>query len=67
VNSQERRELPRVRGAPTSYAELLEEAQFYILCRLIPMQLLNFQPYLLFNTMGSKAYPSGTNVSEGLL
>ena len=31
------------------------------------MQLLNFQPYLLFNMMGSKAYPSGTNVSEGLL
>jgi hypothetical protein len=78
TNSQERDEtyvpltrsdldLPEEHAAtPTEYAEMLEEAPFYILCRLIAMQLAGLPHYLLFNTMGSKAYPSGTNVSRGL-
>jgi hypothetical protein len=52
---------------PTDYAELLEDAPFYMLYRLIQMQLAGFQHYLLFHTSGSKAHPSGTNVSGGLL
>ena len=53
-------------ATPTDYAELLADTPFYILCRLIVMQLIGLQHYLLFNTMGSKACPSGTNVSQGL-
>ena len=36
-----------------------------MLYRLILMQLAGFQHYLLFHKPGSKAHPSGTNVSGG--
>jgi hypothetical protein len=52
-------------ATPADYAELLEDAPLFILYRLILMQLAGLQVYLLFNTMGSKAYPRGTNVSRG--
>jgi len=73
TNSQERDEnyVPYTRSdvnlpeehvaTSTDYAELLEDAPFYILCRLFVMQLAGLQHYLMFNTRGSKAYPSGTN------
>ncbi|CAL1704018.1 unnamed protein product [Somion occarium] len=43
------------------YEELLEDAPIFVLFRLVCMQLLGFPCYMLFNTMGSRAYPKGTN------
>ena len=46
------------------YKEILEEAPLFVLARILFMQLLGWQTYILFNVMGSRAYPKGTNVSS---
>lgn len=42
--------------------EMFEETPLYTLGRMLVMQLLGFQAYLLFNTMGCPQDPPGTNV-----
>ncbi|KAF9477903.1 delta-12 fatty acid desaturase [Pholiota conissans] len=44
-----------------NYHEIFEEAPFYTLCRMLLMQLIGWQFYLLRNVMGSPRYPPGTN------
>ena len=46
----------------SDYHDVFEETPIYTLIRMISMQLLGFQYYLLTNVMGSPRYPSGTNV-----
>ncbi|KAJ6533331.1 delta-12 fatty acid desaturase protein [Mycena vulgaris] len=41
--------------------EIFEETPLYTLGRLLVMQLLGFQAYLLFNTLGCPSDPPGTN------
>ncbi|KAF8216447.1 fatty acid desaturase-domain-containing protein [Mycena galopus ATCC 62051] len=41
--------------------EMFEETPLYTLGRMLIMQLLGFQAYLLFNTMGCPRDPPGTN------
>ncbi|KAJ7447434.1 fatty acid conjugase [Mycena latifolia] len=41
--------------------EMFEETPLYTLGRLCVMQLLGFQTYLLFNTLGGSSDPPGTN------
>ncbi|KAJ6581450.1 delta-12 fatty acid desaturase [Mycena capillaripes] len=41
--------------------EIFEETPLYTLGRMLVMQLLGFQAYLLFNTMGCPRDPPGTN------
>ncbi|KAJ7334091.1 delta-12 fatty acid desaturase [Mycena albidolilacea] len=41
--------------------EMFEETPLYTLGRMLVMQLLGFQAYLLFNTMGCPRDPPGTN------
>ncbi|KAJ7160433.1 fatty acid conjugase [Mycena filopes] len=41
--------------------EIFEETPLYTLGRLLVMQLLGFQAYLLFNTLGCPRDPPGTN------
>ncbi|CAA7263772.1 unnamed protein product [Cyclocybe aegerita] len=43
------------------YHEIFEETPIYTLGRMIFMQLLGWQYYLLTNAMGSPMYPPGTN------
>jgi len=73
VGSIEREEnyVPRTRtdfGLPaesiarvTDYHDVFEETPIYTLIRMILMQLLGWQAYLCFNTLGSPMYPEGTN------
>ncbi|KAJ7681020.1 fatty acid conjugase [Mycena polygramma] len=68
VGSIERDEnyVPRTRtqlGITTSEQlhEMFEETPLYTLGRLLVMQLLGFQAYLLFNTLGCPSDPPGTN------
>ena len=44
------------------YGEIFEDTPLFTLGRMVLMQLLGWQSYLLFNTLGSPMYPSGTNV-----
>ncbi|TFK22250.1 delta-12 fatty acid desaturase [Coprinopsis marcescibilis] len=63
--------VPRTRsdyGLPTKhialvsdYHEVFEETPIYTLLRMLFMQALGWQYYLLTNAMGNPAYPSGTN------
>lgn len=46
------------------YREIFEETPIYTLTRMIFMQLLGWQYYLLTNAMGSPMYPPGTNVGS---
>ncbi|PPQ94926.1 hypothetical protein CVT25_004412 [Psilocybe cyanescens] len=46
---------------PADYHEIFEETPIYTLGRMIFMQLLGWQYYLLTNVMGSPMYPPGTN------
>ena len=48
----------------SDYHHVFEETPIYTLFRMIFMQLLGWQCYLLANTMGSPMYPSGTNVGS---
>ncbi|KAI0080452.1 hypothetical protein K474DRAFT_1637709 [Panus rudis PR-1116 ss-1] len=43
------------------YHEVFEETPIYTLVRMLAMQLLGWQVYLLRNTLGSPSYPPGTN------
>lgn len=47
---------------PLDYHEVFEDTPIYTLGRMLLMQLLGWQAYLLQNTLGSPMYPSGTNV-----
>ena len=51
----------------TDYHDIFEETPIYTLVRMVAMQLLGWQSYLCFNTLGSPMYPEGTNVSLFLL
>lgn len=46
------------------YHEIFEETPIYTLLRMLAMQALGWQFYLLTNAMGSPMYPDGTNVSS---
>ncbi|KAH6892814.1 delta-12 fatty acid desaturase protein [Coprinopsis sp. MPI-PUGE-AT-0042] len=46
---------------PMDYHEIFEETPIYTLSRMLFMQALGWQCYLLTNVMGNPAYPSGTN------
>ncbi|KAF7800238.1 hypothetical protein EIP86_011485 [Pleurotus ostreatoroseus] len=73
ANSVERDEnyVPRTRseyGLPPEkecqkldYREIFEDTPLFTLGRMVLMQLLGWQSYLLFNTLGCPMYPSGTN------
>ena len=45
------------------YEEIFGETPVYTLLRMAVMQLLGWQLYLTYNTLGSPMYPPGTNVS----
>lgn len=45
------------------YKEMFEETPIFTLGRMVFMQLLGWQAYLLYNALGSPMYPEGTNVS----
>jgi len=55
---------PQGQAQPTDYAEIFEEMPLFILGRMILMQLLGMQSYLLRNSMGLPMYPPGTNVRQ---
>lgn len=55
---------PKGASQPLNYREVFEETPLYTLGRMLAMQLLGWQAYLLQNTLGSPAYPAGTNVSS---
>jgi len=46
----------------TDYHDIFEETPIYTLVRMIIMQALGWQFYLVTNAMGSPMYPAGTNV-----
>lgn len=46
------------------YMEAFEETPIYTLSRMIFMQLLGWQAYLLYNALGNPMYPAGTNHFE---
>jgi len=46
----------------TDYHDIFEETPIYTLFRMLAMQALGWQFYLLTNAMGSPTYPAGTNV-----
>ena len=48
----------------SDYHDIFEETPIYTLIRMIFMQLLGWQYYLLTNALGSPMYPSGTNVGS---
>ena len=45
----------------TDYHDIFEETPIYTLVRMLFMQALGWQYYLLTNAMGSPMYPAGTN------
>ncbi len=53
---------PQAKTRTTDYEEIFEEMPLLTLGRMVLMQLLGMQSYLLRNSMGSPMYPSGTNV-----
>lgn len=75
ANSVEREEnyVPRTRSdyglppenacQPLDYQEIFEDTPLFTLGRMLFMQLLGWQSYLLQNTLGSPVYPPGANVS----
>jgi hypothetical protein len=57
--------LPRESSATLSdYLDIFEETPIYTLFRMLVMQFLGWQYYLLTNALGSPMYPSGTNVGS---
>ncbi|KZS96675.1 hypothetical protein SISNIDRAFT_424253 [Sistotremastrum niveocremeum HHB9708] len=46
------------------YKEMFEETPIFTLGRMVFMQLLGWQAYLLYNALGSPMYPEGTNHFE---
>lgn len=45
------------------YEEIFGETPIWTFGRMIVMQILGWQLYLTYNTLGSPMYPPGTNVS----
>jgi hypothetical protein len=54
---------PETSAHISDYHEVFEETPIYSLARVLFMQALGWQYYLLTNAMGSPMYPPGTNVS----
>ena len=54
---------PETSARISDYHEVFEETPIYSLARVLFMQALGWQYYLLTNAMGSPMYPAGTNVS----
>ena len=53
---------PATKARAIDYHDVFEETPVYTLGRMLLMQLLGWQTYLLCNTLGSPMYPAGTNV-----
>lgn len=53
---------PQGKARTADYEEIFEEMPLFTLGRMVLMQLLGMQSYLLRNSMGSPMYPPGTNV-----
>lgn len=53
---------PESTATLSDYHNMWEETPIYTLGRMIFMQALGWQYYLLTNAMGSPMYPPGTNV-----
>ena len=51
----------------SDYHDLFEETPIYTVCRMLFMQLIGWQCYLLTNVMGNPMYPPRTNVSLSIL
>jgi hypothetical protein len=51
----------------TDYHEIFEETPIYTLARMLAMQALGMQCYLVSNSLGSPMYPEGTNVCFELI
>lgn len=47
---------------PLNYEEVFEDTPLVVLGKMLLMQILGWQAYLVFNTLGSPSYPAGTNV-----
>ncbi|KAF4581364.1 hypothetical protein EYR40_002952 [Pleurotus pulmonarius] len=52
---------PKEQARKFDYAEVFEETPIYTLSKMLIMQGFGWWMYLTQNTMGSKAYPPGTN------
>ncbi|KAI0320401.1 delta-12 fatty acid desaturase [Amylostereum chailletii] len=52
---------PASKAHAQDYHAVFEETPAYTLGRMLLMQLLGWQTYLLCNTLGSRMYPAGTN------
>lgn len=52
---------PEHKALTIDYEEIFEEMPLYTLGRMVLMQLLGMQAYMLRNSMGCPAYPPGTN------
>ncbi|KXN88413.1 Delta(12) fatty acid desaturase [Leucoagaricus sp. SymC.cos] len=52
---------PQGKAQAMDYEEIFEEMPLFTLGRMVLMQLLGMQSYLLRNSMGSPMYPPGTN------
>lgn len=53
---------PQEKMRTMDYEEVFEDMPLLTLGRMVLMQLLGMQSYLLQNSMGSPMYPPGTNV-----
>jgi len=45
----------------SDYTEMFEETPIFTFARMVVMQILGWQLYLTYNTLGSPMYPPGTN------
>ncbi|KAI0088311.1 delta-12 fatty acid desaturase [Irpex rosettiformis] len=52
---------PEKQALPLDYQEIFDDTPLFVLGRMVLMQLLGWQAYLLQNTLGSPMYPPGTN------
>ncbi|KAJ7170727.1 delta-12 fatty acid desaturase [Mycena crocata] len=52
---------PAAQAHITDYHDIFEETPIYSLLRLILMQAVGLQAYLMVNALGSRKYPAGTN------
>jgi omega-6 fatty acid desaturase (delta-12 desaturase) len=55
---------PQGKAQAVDYEEIFEEMPLFTLGRMVLMQLLGMQSYLLRNSMGSPMYPPSTNVRQ---
>ncbi|KAI0826081.1 delta-12 fatty acid desaturase [Irpex lacteus] len=52
---------PEKQALPLDYQEIFDDTPLFVFGRMLLMQLLGWQSYLLQNTLGSPMYPPGTN------